>query len=129
MNMPAMLQGESLTRLGQGAAFGAVATIAIGFGWGGWTLASTAENNAVRRVNVALVEAYAPVCVERFQQQVNAESKWTEFGKVDAWRRDDYIKQTGFATPPGAASPNDRVADACAQALVKIIATKPAGAK
>lgn len=129
MEMPAMLQGESLTRLAQGVVAGAVATIAIGFYWGGWTLASTAETNAARRVNVALVEAYAPVCVERFQQQTDADSKWSEFGKVDSWRRDDYIKKTGFATPPGSASPNDRIADACADALTKIVIAKPAAPK
>ena len=35
MEMPAMLQGESLTRLLQGAFAGAIATVVIGFGWGG----------------------------------------------------------------------------------------------
>ena len=34
-------QGESLKRLLQGAAVGVVATLAIGFGWGGWMLATT----------------------------------------------------------------------------------------
>jgi hypothetical protein len=94
----------------------------IGFNWGGWKLGSTAEEMASRRVNLALVEVYAPICVEKFQQQVNLEGKWVEFNKVDSWRRDDYIKQTGFATPPGSTSPNARVADACAEALGKIVA-------
>jgi hypothetical protein len=33
-----MLQGESLKRLLQGAAAGAVATMFVGFYWGGWSL-------------------------------------------------------------------------------------------
>jgi hypothetical protein len=33
-----MFQGESLTRLLQGAAAGAIATIFIGFNLGGWSL-------------------------------------------------------------------------------------------
>jgi len=40
MRLPAILQGESLTRLLQGLVVGAVATMVIGFNWGGWTLAS-----------------------------------------------------------------------------------------
>jgi hypothetical protein len=46
MQVPSMLQGESLTRLLQGAAAGAVATIFIGFNWGGWSLGSTADKMA-----------------------------------------------------------------------------------
>ena len=129
MEMPAILKGESLTRLLQGAAAGAVLTMVIGFNWGGWKLGSTAEDMATRRVGIALVEVYAPVCVERFQQQANVDGKWAEFTKVDSWRRDDYIKQTGFATPPGSSSPNARIADACAEALGKIVAMQKPAAK
>jgi hypothetical protein len=42
MPTSAWYQGESLKRLLQGAAVGA-ATLAIGFGWGGWMLGSTAK--------------------------------------------------------------------------------------
>jgi hypothetical protein len=128
MELPLILQGESVTRLLQGAIAGFLATTVIGFNWGGWIRGSTAEDNAMRRVNAALVQVYAPVCVERFQQQANVAVKWAELTKVENWRRDDYISQSGFATPPGSDSPNARVADACASALSKIIAmqTPPA---
>ncbi len=129
MELPAMFKGDSPARLAQGAFAGAVVTLVIGFNWGGWMLGSTAEDNATRRVNAALVQVYAPVCVERFQHQANAEMKWAELTKVDTWRRDDYIKDTGFATPPGSTSPNARVADACADALSKIIAMQTPAAK
>lgn len=121
MEMPAIFKGESLTRLAQGAAVGAIATAVIGFNWGGWVLGSTAEANAKLRVNTALVEAYAPVCVERFKEQVNVDMKWAELTKIDSWQRDSYIAKSGFATPPGSESPNDRVAAACATALSKVI--------
>ena len=42
MDMPEMLQGDSPVRLFQGALAGAVATMVIGFAWGGWTLGGTA---------------------------------------------------------------------------------------
>jgi hypothetical protein len=57
MEMPAIFKGGSLTRLAQGAAVGAVATIIIGFNWGAWVLGKTAENNATTLVNAALVKA------------------------------------------------------------------------
>jgi hypothetical protein len=49
MQMPSMLQGESLTRLMQGAVAGAVATMFVGFYWGGWSLGSTADKMAKER--------------------------------------------------------------------------------
>jgi hypothetical protein len=46
------------------------------------------------------------LCVERFEHQANVEVKWAELTKADSWRRDDYIKESGFATPPGSTSPD-----------------------
>ena len=129
MEMPAILKGESLTRLAQGAFVGAAATLIIGFSWGGWVTGKTADSNATVLVNAALVQAYGPVCIERFKHQPNVEAKWVELTKVDTWRRDSYIKESGFATPPGAAAPNSAVADACAEALSKVIAMQTPAAK
>jgi len=129
MQVPSMFQGESLKRLLQGAAAGAVATIVVGFYWGGWVLGSKAEENATQRVNAALVQVYSPICVERFQHQANIEAKWAELAKVDSWRRDDYIQDSGFATPPGSTIPIKAIADACAEALSKIIAMQKPAAK
>ena len=129
MEMPVIFKGESLTRLAQGASVGAVATMVIGFNWGGWVLGKTAENNATTLVNAALVQAYGRVCIERFKHQPNVEAKWVELTKVDTWRRDNYIKESGFATPPGSTSPNLAVAEACAEALSKIIAMQLPAAK
>ena len=46
MPTSAWYQGESVKRLLQGAAVGVVATLAIGFGWGGWMLGSSAKTLA-----------------------------------------------------------------------------------
>lgn len=124
MKMPKIFEAESLTRLAQGAGVGAVATIAIGFGLVGWTLGSTAEKMAAARTTVALVSAYAPVCVERYNAGATVEQR-DAFGKENKWSRDRMIEKTGFATPPGSESPNQAVADACANALTKIIAEIP----
>jgi hypothetical protein len=46
MQVPSILKAPSLTRLLQGIALGAAATMVIGFYWGGWTLGSTAKQMA-----------------------------------------------------------------------------------
>jgi hypothetical protein len=46
MQVPSILQGEPLKRLLQGAAAGPVATMIVGFSWGGGSLGSTADKTA-----------------------------------------------------------------------------------
>jgi hypothetical protein len=60
MQVPSILQGESLKRLLQGAAVGAVATIFVGFYWGGWSLGSSADKMATEQSKLAVVAALAP---------------------------------------------------------------------
>jgi hypothetical protein len=112
MQMPSMLEGESLTRLLQGAAAGAFATIVVGFYWGGWSLGSTAEKMAKERSEIAVVAALAPVCVDKFRALPDAEAKQVALSKVDSWkRRDEFPKE--FVTLPGDSYPNSALADAC----------------
>jgi hypothetical protein len=112
MQMPAMLEGESLTRLLQGAAVGAIATIVVGFYWGGWSLGSTAEKMARERSELAVVTALAPVCVDKFRALPDAEAKQVALSKVESWkRRDEFPKE--FVTLPGESYPNSALVDAC----------------
>ncbi len=123
MEMPQILKGESITRLVQGAIAGAVATAVVGFTWGGWTLASTAEKMASERVNTALVTAYTPVCVQNYRNNATEEQR-TAFKDARSWNRDDVIEKAGFATTPGSDAPNAQIADECAKELAKIDAAK-----
>src|SRR5689334_22520072 len=75
MQVPSILQGESLKRLMQGAAVGAVATIFVGFNWGGWSLGGTANKMAEERSQLAVVAALAPVCADKFRALPDAEAK------------------------------------------------------
>src|SRR3981081_3288809 len=100
MQLPAILQGESLRRLMQGAAAGAVATMFVGFNWGGWSLGSTADKMAKERSDLAVVAALAPVCAEKFRALPDADAKTAALSKVDSWkRRDEFPKE--FVTLPG----------------------------
>ena len=55
--------GDSLKRLLQGAAVGALVTMIVGFTWGGWTLGSTVEKVARERAGSAIAATFAPICV------------------------------------------------------------------
>ena len=89
MELPSILQGESLTRLLQGAAIGAIATIFVGFYWGGWSLGSTADKMAKERSDLAVVAALAPICADKFRALPDAEAKKVALSKVDSWKRRD----------------------------------------
>ena len=112
MQLPPFLQGDSVTRLLQGAAAGAVATMIVGFYWGGWSLGSTADKMAKERSELAVVAALAPVCADKFRALPDAEAKQVALSKVDSWkRRDEFPKD--FVTVPGESYPSSGLVDAC----------------
>jgi len=116
VELPAILQGESLTRLIQGAAVGAVATIAIGFYWGGWTLGSTAAERVRTAEQASIVRVLAPICADKFQRSADATANLEALKKVDSWRRDEVIEKAGWSKFPGS-EPDRKVAEACAAML------------
>ena len=117
MQMPSMLQGKSLTRLMQGAAAGAVATMFVGFYWGGWSLGSTADKMAKQRSELAVVTALAPVCADKFRALPDADAKQAALSKIKSWkRRDEFPKE--FVTLPGESYPSSALVDACSTLLL-----------
>jgi hypothetical protein len=120
MQMPAILQGESPTRLAQGAFAGFLATVLIGFGWGGWTLGSTAKESAVKSAAAAVVAVLAPICADKFRQAADAPANMAELKKTSSWQQDTYIEKGGWATFPGMSAPDRSVAQACANLLTTL---------
>src|SRR5260221_6333184 len=118
-----MLQGESPKRLLQGAAAGAVATIFVGFYWGGWSLGSTADKMAKERSELAVIAALALVCADKFSALPDADAKNAALSKIDSWkRRDEFPKE--FVTLPGESYPSSallrvRYSYACGPATVR----------
>ena len=117
MELPAILKGESLTRLLQGVAAGAVATMVIGFNWGGWTLGGTAAQMSEKSANAAIVRVLAPICVDKFQRSAGADATLVEMKKVSSWQQGSFIEKGGWATLPGNTAPDSTVARACAELL------------
>ena len=130
MNMPSYLQGDQLKTHAVALAIGAVATVAIGFGWGGWVLGGTAQKMVQDKVNAEVVALYTPECVKHFETQADMPTHWAAFKKASSdYDQQSFIEKTGFATPPDAKSPNDDVADACATKLTAALAKTTAKKK
>jgi hypothetical protein len=121
MQVPLILQGESLKRLLQGAAAGAVATIFVGFYWGSWMTGGTAIKLAAERADTAVVTALTPICVEKFLQNSDAKANLAVLQKISSnWEQGQYLEKGGWATQPGATSPDYHLARACAEKLVQV---------
>src|SRR5437763_11651471 len=125
MQVPSILQGESLKRLLQGAAAGAVAIMFGGCYWGGWSLGSTADKMAKERSELAVIAALAPVCADKFRALPDAVAKTAALSKVDSWkRRDEFPKE--LVTLPGESYPSSALVDAC---YTLVLAPKSAAPK
>lgn len=120
MNLPASLKGESLRRLSQGVALGAVATFVLGFYWGGWMTTRSAQDMARQRSDAALVAALAPICVDKFRNSPNVGTNTDELKKTTSFMQGSFIARGGWATTIGNNEPNSAVADACANMLASI---------
>src|SRR5438477_1598322 len=117
MRVPSILEGESLTRLVQGAVVGAVATIVIGFYWGGCSLGSTADKMAKERSDLAVVTALAPVCADKFRALPDAQAKQVSLSKLDSWKRQDEFPKE-LVTLPGESYPSSALVEACSTLLL-----------
>ena len=117
MQLPPILQGDSLTRLLQGAAGGCAITLIVGFGWGGWQLASKAQKTAEESATNAVVAALAPICADRFEHAADATATLVKLKATDSWKQDTFVVDGGWATFPGNKEANRNVAEACAKIL------------
>jgi len=119
MQLPQFFQGDSSARLMQGAAVGALATLIIGFYWGGWTLGSTADKRVADAEQASVVRVLAPICADKFQRSADADSNLKALKKADSWKRDEMIEKAGWTTFPGS-EPDRKVAEACANLLSQV---------
>lgn len=117
MEMPAILRGDSLTRLLQGAAVGAAVTMIVGFNWGGWVTGGTAKDMTQRSTTAAVVAALSPICVDKFQRSADAGANMVELKKISTYQQASFVEKGGWATLPGSDRADSSVAQACASML------------
>jgi hypothetical protein len=96
---------------------GAVVAMIIGFVWGGWTTAGSAQ----AATDKAVVASQAAICVAQFVKQPNHEAKLKEFSDVSSWTRGEYIEKGGWDLMPGQKTASAGVARACADGLELLV--------
>lgn len=94
-----------------------VATIVVGFSWGGWTTGGKARYAAEGMASDAVVKRLAPICVVRFKADPNGALKLRELIEVSSYGKGEYVQKQGWATMPGEEAPDSKVAEECAKLL------------
>ena len=96
----------------------AVATMIIGFGWGGWVTGGTSLSLAMTAGDVARSELASTICVDRFKAAPDSAAKLAELKAfTDSYKKREFVETGGWATMPGQKSSDRRAAEGCAVAL------------
>lgn len=96
----------------------AVATMIVGFSWGGWVTGGTSQALMMTAGDVARGQLASIICVEKFNAAPDAASKLIELkAKTDGYERQKFIEMGGWATMPGQSAPDRRASIGCATAL------------
>ncbi len=95
-----------------------VATLIIGFAWGGWVTGGTAERMATQAATAARADVAAAVCVSRFESGPDAAVNLASLKASKSWSRSTFIEKGGWATLTGTEKPISGAADLCAQRLI-----------
>ncbi len=95
-----------------------VATMVIGFTWGGWVTGGTATKMAADAAAGASAQLAAADCIHRFESGPNATADLAALKKAESFNRSDMIEKGGWATMPGSKDPVEGAALLCDQQLV-----------
>ncbi len=96
---------------------GAIVSMIIGFGWGGWTTAATTQKISEE----AVLASQAAICVAQFVKEPEHEEKLKELDKVSSWDRDKFIEKGGWDKMPGQEEADYGVSRACVDGLELLI--------
>jgi len=91
--------------------------IVLGAGLG-WRSAGSAEEQAAKRANTAVLDVLTPICVERFNQDAESVTKLKALQESSTWNRAGYVVEQGWATTPGKDIPENQIAKACASQIL-----------
>ncbi|MGH7033479.1 MAG: hypothetical protein ACREFL_07100 [Stellaceae bacterium] len=92
-----------------------VATITIGFVWGGWVTGGTAAEMANKAADGASAKLAAAICAVQFANDPAATVQRAALNKLNTWQRADFITKGGWAILPGMKDPVAGAADLCAE--------------
>ena len=100
-----------------GALVGAAAVSILGFTWGGWTTAGSADEMAQNLASEEVTLAMVPVCLDLSETDVARVEKLATLQEASRFQRRDAMMETGWATLPGTDAPSRDLAEACLAGL------------
>ena len=100
-----------------GAAVGAIAISILGFSWGGWTTAGSAEEMAQDHAADEVTLAMVPVCLNMSEADPERLAKLALIQEASGFSRSRVMMETGWATLPGTEKPSRDLAQACVEGL------------
>ena len=103
---------------GWGLALGAVAAMIIGFSWGGWVTASTADKMS----GEAVLASRSAICVAQFMKAPNHDAQLKAFKETDSWKRNEFVEKGGWDKMPGEETARGFVSRACADGIAVLVA-------
>lgn len=97
-----------------------IGTMSVGFTWGGWVTAGTAQRTATTVANDAVVQRLTAICVAQFQQDSAKDAKLGELQAATSYQQRNYVRDQGWATMPGDEQSDTQVASECAKVLAQL---------
>ena len=96
-----------------------VATIIVGFTWGGWVTGGTAQEMVANAAEEGRAQIAAAVCVETFMAAPDAGPQLASLKEnTSSWRQENFIEEGGWALI--AEQEYDGAAELCAERLVEM---------
>lgn len=100
---------------------GVVATVVVGFTWGGWVTGGTARTMADNASTTAHDQLVAAICVDRFQTGSDASTQLAALKALGSYERGSFIEKGGWAAmPPEKAVPTRTATRLCADQLAAL---------
>ena len=100
-----------------GAVVGAVVVGVVGFTLGGWVTGGTSNDRAMAMARDDVVASMVPVCLDLARSDPARADKMATIRDASTYRRRDALMEAGWATMPGAETPNRDIAQACLEKL------------
>jgi hypothetical protein len=96
----------------------AVATMIIGFGWGGWVTGGSSQAQAKVAGDVARSELASVICIDRFNALPDKAAQLVTLKALaDNYKKREFVEAGGWATMPGQTTADRRGAEACVAGL------------
>ena len=97
----------------------AIATMIIGFGWGGWVTGGGSRTMATAAAQEAHTQLASAICVQRFMAAPDSAARLVELKAIpEIYKKRQFIEAGGWATMPGQTAADSRGAEGCAATLV-----------